>query len=112
MNSFSIVGIDQKELIWMKEQIINIQQQNLSLMKQVQQLLPAPTQSSVPDFISIKDACEKYHISHQTIHKKLKMFKDAKGREIDRMQSGAYSLINEVELQEAIRIKGSYRESY
>jgi hypothetical protein len=62
----------------------------------------------LPDFISIKDACEKYYVSHVTINNKIKLFKTTKKREIDRLQSDVFYLINEVELQEALRIKDDY----
>ena len=37
---------------------------------------------------------------------KIKLFKKTTKREIDRLQSGGFYLINEAELQEALRIKG------
>ena len=84
----------------------NIEQNQLAIMKFQQNLIPPINQSRVPDFISIKDACEKYHVSHVTINNKIKLFKTTKKREIDRLQSGGFYLINEAELQEALRIKG------
>lgn len=102
--------IEGKELVWIKEQIIAIQQQNLTIIKQLQKLNPISKQSNVPDFISIQDACKKYHVSHVTINNKIKLFKLLKSRTIDRLRSGEYYLINEIELQEALRIKGSYRK--
>jgi hypothetical protein len=86
----------------------NLEQAVLSLAKMVKQLLPALPTHSVPDFIAISDACKKYHISRQTINNKIKLFKKLRKRDIDRLQSGNFFLINEAELQEAIRLKGHY----
>jgi len=72
--------------------------------------MPTVNQGNVPDFISIADACKKYHVSHVTINNKIKLFKEVNKREIDRLQSGGFFLINEAELQEALRIKGNYRK--
>ncbi len=104
--------IEGKELIWLKEQIIALQQQNLAIMKQLQTFLPANTSSSVPDFLSIKEACKKYHLSHVTINNKIKLFETVKGRSIDRLQAGSHKLINEAELQEALRIKSTYTTNF
>jgi hypothetical protein len=107
-----VVLIEGKELAWLKDQLINLQQQNLVLQQYVRQLLPKLSQSSVPDFISIRDACKKYKVSHTTINNKIKAFSLAKGRTIDRIRSGAFYLINEVELQEALRIKGQCPKAF
>ena len=104
MNGIAL--IEGKELEWLKQQIIALQQQNLAIMKTLQGLLPASHRGSVPDFISIREACEKYHVSHVTINNKIKLFKKLKGRSIDRLRAGSCNLINEAELQEALRIKG------
>ena len=88
----------------------NIEQNQLAIMKQIHCLMPTVNQGNVPDFISIADACKKYHVSHVTINNKIKLFKEVNKREIDRLQSGGFFLINEAELQEALRIKGNYRK--
>jgi hypothetical protein len=41
---------------------------------------------------------------------KIKLYKELNNREIDRLRSGGYFLINEAELQEALRIKGTYKK--
>ena len=87
----------------------NMEQLILSLAKKLDKINPSVSQSNVPDFISIEDASKKYKISRVTINNKIKLFQKIKKKEIDRLQSGNYYLINEVELQEAIRIKGSYK---
>lgn len=88
--------------------LANLEQAVLGLAQMVKQLLPALPAHSVPDFISLEDACKKYKVSQVTISKKIRLFKKAKKRDIDRMRSGNYFLINEAELQEAIRLKGHY----
>jgi hypothetical protein len=98
--------IEGKVLFGIVQRLENIEQNQLAIMKLLQNLMPPINQSSVPDFISIKDACEKYHVSHVTTNNKIKLFKTTKKREIDRLQSGGFYLINEAELQEALRIKG------
>jgi hypothetical protein len=100
--------IESQTLKEWKERLFSLEQNQLFLIKLVQQLMPPLKHSSIPDFISIADACEKYHLSRVSINNKIKLFKKEKKREIDRMQSGNYYLINEAELQEAIRIKGNY----
>jgi len=100
--------IEGKVLQGIVQRLENIEQNQLALMKELQQLLPKTSQSNVPEFISIQDACVKYHVSHVTINNKIKLFKEANKREIDRLQSGGFYLINETELQEALRIKGVY----
>ncbi len=89
--------------------LTNIEQNQLAIMKLIQQLLPPIGHSNNPDYISITDACKKYHVSKVTINKKMKAYKMIKNREIDRLQAGLYLLINEAELQEALRIKGHYK---
>lgn len=98
--------IEGKVLSGIVQRLENIEQNQLAIMKLLQNLMPPVHQSSVPDFISIKDACIKYHVSHVTINNKIKLFNTMKHREIDRLQSGGFYLINELELQEALRIKG------
>jgi|GEM_PF-6125293 len=100
--------IEGKALQGIVQRLENIERNQLAIMKQLQDLMPRTLQSNVPEFISIQDACEKYHISHVTINNKINLYKQVKNREIDRLQAGGYYLINEVELQEAIRIKGTY----
>ncbi|MCF8451066.1 MAG: hypothetical protein K9G49_14430 [Taibaiella sp.] len=97
-----------KVLLGIVQRLENIEQNQLAIMKQLQHLMPPINQGSVTDFISIADACIKYHVSHVTINNKIKLFKATNKREIDRLQSGGFFLINEAELQEALRIKGSY----
>src|SRR4051812_49084292 len=86
----------------------NIEQNQLAILKQLQQLMPPTSQSSIPEFISIHDACTKYHTSHVNINNKIKLFKQAYKREIDRLRTGVFYLINEAELQNAQRIRGAY----
>ncbi len=100
--------IEGKVLLGIVQRLENIEQNQLAIMKKLQQLMPRVNQGTVPDFISITDACIKYHVSHVTINNKIKLFKTVYKREIDRLQSGGFYLINESELQEALRIKGSY----
>lgn len=88
--------------------LASLEQAVFSLANLVKQLLPTLPHSSVPGFISLDEAVKKYKISKNTINKKIKLFKKSKKREIDRMRAGNYSLINEAELQEAIRIKGVF----
>jgi hypothetical protein len=102
--------IEGKALLSIVQRLENIEQNQLAIMKQLQNLMPTINQSTIPDFISIKDACKKYHTSHVNINNKMKSFKTLKNKEIDRLQSGGFFLINEAELQEALRIKGSYKK--
>jgi hypothetical protein len=97
--------IEGKELDHIKKRLEAIEQNQLALIKLVQQLTPVVNQSAIPGFISIQDACQKYKTSHVNINNKIKQFKLMKGREIDRLQSGTFKLINESELQEALRLK-------
>lgn len=100
--------IEGKILLSIIQRLENIEQNQLAIMKQLQNLMPAINKGNVPDFISISDACVKYHVSHVTINNKINLFKTLNNREIDRLQSGGFYLINEEELQEALRIKGAY----
>jgi hypothetical protein len=100
--------IEGKVLQGIIQRLENIEQNQLVILKELQKLFPKTSQSNVPEFISIRDACIKYHVSHVTINKKIKLFEETRKREIDRLQSGIYYLINELELQEAFRIKVSY----
>lgn len=92
-----------------EQRLSNLEQNQLAIIKLIQSLMPPLAQSNVPDYISITDACVKYHVSKVTINNKIKKFNELKKREIDRLQSGNYYLINEAELQEALRIKGNYK---
>lgn len=76
---------------------------------QAKKAIETPHHSDVPDFISVKDAILKYHVSEVTIYKKLKLFKAVNGREVDRTPSGQYKLINKAELIQALALKGDYR---
>jgi biotin operon repressor len=73
---------------------------------------PISQQSNLPGFISIADAAKKYKTSRVNINNKIKEFKKKKGREIDRLQSGSYKLINEGELQEALRFSRPMQEVF
>lgn len=88
-----------------EQRLANIEQNQLAIMKLMQTIMPPVGNSKVPDYISISDACKKYHISKVTINKKINLFKKIKNRVIDRLRSGNFSLINEIELQEALRLK-------
>ena len=88
-----------------EERLLSIEQNQLAIMKLIQLLMPPLTQSNIPDFISISDASKKYHVSKVTINNKIKLFEKINNREIDRLQSGKYYLINESELQNALRLK-------
>lgn len=91
-----------------EQRLANIEQNQLAIMKLIEKLLPPLSQSSIPDFISISDASKKYHISKVTINNKIKLFELSFNREIDRLQAGKYYLINEYELQVAIKLKSSF----
>lgn len=97
--------IEGKELAALKERLTNIEQNQLAIIKLVQQLVPAPSYNAVPDFISAENAAKKYKVSKTTIYNKINLFNKSKGREIDRLQSGSYNLVNEIELLEALRMK-------
>jgi hypothetical protein len=92
------------------QRLENIEQSQLAILKELHQLFPKTAQSNVPEFISIQDARAKYYVSHFTINNKIKLFKEVKKREIDRLQSGGFYLINEIELQEALRIRSYVRQ--
>ncbi len=100
-----ITLMEGKEFEHLKLQLQNIQQQNLAIIKLVQHLAPVQTQSDIPGFISIKDACEKYKTSHTYINNRIKLFKEVKGRAIDRLRAGSFKFINEAELIEGFRMK-------
>jgi hypothetical protein len=108
MEGFSL--IETKALHSIFKRLENIEMNQLALMKEFQQLILKTSKSNIPEFISIRDACVKYHVSHVTINNKIKLFKEVKKRKIDRLQSGGFYLINEIELQEAFRIKGVYKK--
>ena len=88
-----------------EQRFLSIEQNQLAIMKLIQTLMPPVSQSTIPDFISISDASKKYHISKVTINNKVKLFEKINEREIDRLQSGKFYLINEAELQNALRLK-------
>lgn len=98
--------IEGKALAELKQRLENIEQGQLAIIKLIQDLMPPAMQGNVIGFILITDACKKYHVSHVTINNKIKLFNALNGRKIDRLREGNYHLINEVELQEALRIKG------
>lgn len=100
-----IILLEGKELQALKSRLENIEQNQLAIMKLIQQLIPVQQNTGIPGYISIQDACERYKTSHVNINNKIKQFKLVKGREIDRLQSGTFKLINEAELQEALRLK-------
>ena len=97
--------IEGKELRHITERITNIEQNQLAIMKKLESLFPSLKPSNVPDYISIQDACAKYKTSHVNLNNKMKLFKKKNGREVDRLMSGKYKLINEVELQKALKLK-------
>ncbi len=97
--------IEGKTLLKWEQRLLNIEQNQLAIMKLLQLLMPPISQSNIPDFISISDASKKYHISKVTISKKIKLFEKTNDRKIDRLQSGKFYLINEAELQNALRLK-------
>ena len=85
--------------------LINIEQNQLAILKKIDQLNPLTPQNSVPDFISVENAAKKYNVSKQTIYNKIKLYALNKGRAIDRLQIGGSNLVNEIELLEAWRLK-------
>jgi hypothetical protein len=89
--------------IW-EQKLINIEQNQLAKMKLIQQNLIGHIQSNFPDFTSIIKAAKKFNISRATIHNKIKLFENLKGRKINRLQMGSSNLDNEIELLEALRI--------
>ena len=95
-----------------EQRLLNIEQNQLAIMKLIQFLMPPLTQSHIPDFISIADASKKYHVSRVTINNKVKLFEKMNDREIDRLQSGKYYLINEAELQNALRLKSLIQHKF
>lgn len=92
--------------------LLSIEQNQLAIMKLIQLLMPPVSQSNVPDFISIVDASKKYHVSKVTINNKIKLFEKINERKIDRLQAGKYYLINEAELQNALRIKTQFNNNF
>ncbi len=78
-------------------------------MKLIKQSLPPLSQSSVPDFISISDTSKKYHISKVTINRKIKLFELSFNREMDRLQTGKYYLINDHESQAAMNFNVEFK---
>ena len=95
-----------------EQRLLSIEQNQLAIMKLIQHLMPPINQSNIPDFISIIDASKKYHISKVTINNKIKLFEKSNHKEIDRLQSGKYYLINEAELQIALRIKTQFQNVF
>lgn len=100
-----IALIEGKALTGIIQRLANIEQNQLAILKVIQQIIPPIPQNSIPDFISIEDASRKYKISQVTVNKKLKLFESIHKRKVDRIRSGNYKLINENELCQAIRIK-------
>lgn len=100
-----VVLIEGKELEHLKEQLRNLQAQNLLILKQLQELVPRP-KSDVPDFISIEQAAHNYKTSKRTIYSKMKLFALANKRPIDRIWSGGNHLVNAQEFLSAMRLKG------
>ena len=97
--------IESRELLNLKQRLENIEQNQLAILKLLQQMNPVNQQSNLPGYISIMDAAKKYKTSRVNINNKIRQFKKEKGREIDRLQSGAFKLINESELQDALRLR-------
>ena len=85
-----------------EQRLLNIEQNQLAILKKIDQLNPVANQSSVPDFITIENAAKKFNVSKQTIYNKIKLFDASKGRGIDRLQVGTSKLVNEIELLEAM----------
>lgn len=54
-----------------EQRLTNIEQNQLALMKLMQQMAPTQTQSSVPDFITAENAAKKYNVSKTTIYNKI-----------------------------------------
>jgi hypothetical protein len=104
--------IEGKELDRIKSRLENIEQTQLAIIKLLQNIIPSQFQNGVPGYISIADAAEKYKVSHVTINAKMKLFNSVTGRNIDRLQSGNYNLINESELQQALRLRGKRPEFF
>jgi hypothetical protein len=105
MDGLSI--IEGRTLKHWEERLTNIEQNQLAIMKLIEKLLPPLSQSSVPDFISISDASKKYHVSKVTINNKIRLYEHNFKKEIDRLQAGKFYLINEYELQVAIKLKSN-----
>jgi hypothetical protein len=63
-----IALIEGKSLLSIVQRLENIEQNQLAILKQLQKLMPTINHSNIPDFISIKDACKKYHTSHVNIN--------------------------------------------
>ncbi len=103
MNGIAI--IEGKELESIKLQLQNLQHQALLVIQILQKMLPAQYDSNVQGYISIKDACKKYKTSHTNINNKLKIYKQLKGRNLDRLRVGNHKFMNELELLEAFRMK-------
>ncbi len=95
-----------------EQRLLSIEQNQLAIMKLIQLLMPPTSQSNIPDFISIADASKKYHVSKVTINNKIKLFEKMNAREIDRLQSGKFYLINEAELQNALRLKSQFENIF
>jgi hypothetical protein len=95
-----------------EQRLANIEQNQLAILKVIQQLNPFKMASTVPDFISIGNAAKKYQTTRGTIYTKIKLFESAKGREIDRLRKGAFNLVNEFELLEAMRLKSPIPEIF
>jgi hypothetical protein len=84
--------------------IANMEKMLMELIRFNKEVLPGNMNSSVPGFITVKNAAKKYHFSKTSIHNRINLFKKIKGREIDRLQTGNEKQVNEVELLEAFRL--------
>lgn len=104
MEGVSIIET-QKLSAW-EHRLENIEQMLLTLIKVVKDGQPGSLNNNIPDFISISEASKKYKLSRTSIYNKINLFCKLKGRDIDRLQTGAINRVNEVELIEAIKIKG------
>ncbi|MCC6372961.1 MAG: hypothetical protein IT236_18305 [Bacteroidia bacterium] len=100
-----ITLIEGETLKHWEQRLLNIEQNQLAILKKIDQLNPSSNLNSVPDFISVENAAKKYNVSKQTIYNKINLFYKYKGRTIDRLQMGSSNLVNEIELLEAIRFK-------
>ncbi len=110
MEGVSIIGtqtIKEWEL-----RFANMEQMLLSLIKCSKEANSSNLQSGVPGFISIATAAKKYDLSRTTIYNKINLFVKSKGRDIDRLQTGTLNKVSEIELLEALRIKGEVPEVF
>jgi hypothetical protein len=61
-------------------------------------------ETNFPGFININAAIKKYDTNMKWISRKLKLFKESKGKEVEVFQMGKRQLVRESELIEAFRI--------